>query len=102
MAQILRTGWYPRVHAKSIESHQARALLSSRKAILKKCVDLENELRGLLKVFGVRLPMGVGHGSFDQLVRAIVTRELLLARALVPLLLRARCFTRPICNSITQ
>ena len=86
LAQILRTGWYRRVHVKSLESHQVRALLSSRKAILKKCIDLENELRGLLKVFGVRLPMRIGHGSFDQLVRAIVADEALLARALVPLL----------------
>src|SRR5207344_3616544 len=53
LAQILRTGWYSRVHVKSLHSHQVRALLASRKAILKKCVDLENELRGLLKVFGV-------------------------------------------------
>jgi transposase len=86
LAQILRSGWYRRVHVKSIESHQARALLSSRKTILSKCVDLENELRGLLKVFGVRLAPRVGHGSFDQAVRTIVTADPLLARALVPLL----------------
>ena len=45
LAQILRSGWYRRVHVKSLESHQVRALLASRKAILTKCVDLENELR---------------------------------------------------------
>src|SRR4030095_2625014 len=55
IAQSLRPGWYSRVHVKSLESHQIRALLASRKAILKKCVDLENELRGLLRVFGIRL-----------------------------------------------
>lgn len=49
IAQILRTGWYSPVHVKSRESHQVRALLSSRKAVLTKCIDLENELRGLLK-----------------------------------------------------
>ena len=69
LAQILRTGWYRTVHVKSLESHQVRALLSSRKMILTKCIDLENELRGLLKVFGVRLPPRVGHGGFDELVR---------------------------------
>jgi transposase len=58
LGQILRTGWYSRVHVKSLHSHQVRALLASRKAILRKCVDLENELRGLLKVFGIRLPSG--------------------------------------------
>jgi len=63
LAQILRTGWYRTVLVKSIESHQVRALLSSRKMILTKCIDLENELRGLLKVFGVRLPPRVGHAA---------------------------------------
>ena len=65
IAQILRTGWYSRVHVKSLESHQIRALLASRKAILKKCVDLENELRGLLRVFGIRLAPKVPHGAYD-------------------------------------
>ena len=69
LAQILRSGWYRRVHVKSLESHQLRALLTSRKAILTKCIDLENELRGLLKIFGVRLAPRVGHGSFDEAVR---------------------------------
>ena len=63
LAQILRSGWYRTVHVKSLESHQVRALLASRKAILTKCVDLENELRGLLKIFGVRLASRVGHGT---------------------------------------
>ena len=86
LAQILRTGWYSRVHVKSLHSHQVRALLASRKAILKKCVDLENELRGLLKVFGIRLPSRVGHGSFDAELRETVSTDEMLACALVPLL----------------
>ena len=86
LAQILRSGWYRRVHVKSIESHQVRALSVSRKTILNKCIDLENELRGLLKIFGVRLAPRVGHGSFDQALRTTITADALLARALVPLL----------------
>jgi transposase len=86
IAQILRTGWYSRVHVKSLHSHQVRALLASRKAILKKCVDLENELRGLLKVFGIRLPSRVGHGAFDAQLRQTVSGDEMLACALVPLL----------------
>jgi transposase len=86
LAQILRTGWYSRVHVKSLHSHQVRALLASRKAILKKCVDLENELRGLLKVFGIRLPSRVGHGAFDAELRDRVSSDEMLACALVPML----------------
>ena len=86
LAQILRTGWYRTVHVKSVESHQERALLASRKAILTKCVDLENEMRGLLKVFGVRLPGHLPHGSFDPVVRERLSTLPQLARTLLPLL----------------
>ena len=55
IAQILRTGWYREVYVKSLESHYVRTLLASRKALLRKCIDLENEVRGLLKVFGIKL-----------------------------------------------
>src|SRR4029453_11605734 len=86
IAQILRTGWYSRVHVKSLESHQVRLLLSSRRAVLSKCVDLENELRGLLKVFGVRLASKVPHGAFDATVHPLIKNDPMLARALLPML----------------
>jgi len=86
LAQILRTGWYRSVHVKNAQSHQVRALLSSRKAILTKCIDLENELRGLLKVIGVRLPMRLGHGAFDALVREHIQGNPDWAPALLPML----------------
>ena len=86
IAQILRTGWYSRVHVKSLQSHQLRLLLSSRKAVLSKCVDLENELRGLLKVFGVRLASKVPHVAFDATVHPLIKSDPMLARALLPML----------------
>jgi len=55
IAQILRTGWFGPVHMKSGGAHALRTLLSTRKALLKKTMDLANEVRGLLKNFGVRL-----------------------------------------------
>ena len=86
IAQILRTGWYNPVHVKSMESHEVRALLSSRRVILAKCVDLENEIRGLLKVFGVRLSSHVPHGAYDEAVRPLAQSQPALMRALLPLL----------------
>ena len=65
IAQILRTGWYARVHVKSRASHYIRALLSSRKAVLRKCIDLENEVRGLFKIFGIKLPPSLDHGFLE-------------------------------------
>lgn len=86
IAQILRTGWFSPVHLKSREAHGLRALLSTRKALLKKTMDLANEVRGLLKIFGVRLPRTVKHGSFDDLVRPMIEMDEVLAHAVIPLL----------------
>jgi transposase len=86
IAQILRCGWYSKVHVKSIESHHIRMLLSSRRAVLSKCVDLENEVRGLFKIFGIKLPPKLGHGAFDVTVRAIIETDENLSFALLPLL----------------
>ncbi len=86
IAQILRSGWYSQVHVKSIESHHIRMLLSSRRAVLSKCVDLENEVRGLFKIFGIKLPPKLGHGAFDVTVRAIIETDDNLSLALLPLL----------------
>ena len=86
IAQVLRTGWFSPVHMKSREAHGVRALLSTRKALLKKTMDLANEVRGLLKIFGIRLPMTVKHGSFDGVVRPLIEMDDVLSHALIPLL----------------
>ena len=64
IAQVLRSGWFNPVHIKSREAHAVRALLSSRKAVQRKCIDLANEVRGLFRVFGLRLPPRIDQASF--------------------------------------
>ncbi len=86
IAQLLLSGWYSRVHIKSMESHHIRMLLSSRKAVLSKCIDLENEIRGLFKVFGIKLPPRLGHGAYDDSVRGIIEADKILSHALLPML----------------
>jgi transposase len=86
IAQLLRSGWYSQVHIKSMASHRIRALLSSRKAVLCKCIDLEQEVRGLFKVFGIKLPPKLGHGAFDGAVRGIIETDATFSQCLLPLL----------------
>ena len=86
IAHLLRSGWYRPVHIKSMDSHHIRALLASRKAVLDKCVDLENEIRGLFKVFGIKLPPKLGHGSFDDRVRPLIETDSALRGYLLPVL----------------
>ncbi len=85
IVQISQTGWCP-VHMKSREAHNTRALLSCRKALLNTTIDLESEVRGLLKIFGLRLTKTVQHGSFDDLVRPLIAADEVLSQAMLPLL----------------
>ncbi len=86
IAQLLRSGWYNSVHIKSMESYRVRALLTSRRALLDKCIDLENEIRGIFKVFGVKLPSKLGHGAFDPAVRPLIEADEALSTPLLPVL----------------
>lgn len=86
IAQVVRSGWYRPVHMKSVESHRVRTLLTSRKVLLRKCIDLENEIRGLLKVFGIRLPSSLAHHRFVETVEPIIEADESLAFALLPML----------------
>lgn len=86
IAQILRTGWYREVHVKSLESQRLKTLLAARKALLRRRLDLENEVRGLLKVYGVKLPAQIYHTRFDEMARLAIATDPSLAEALDPLL----------------
>jgi len=52
----------------------------------RKCIDLENEIRGLLKVFVVKLPMRLSRGAFDVAVRDTIESDPALSRALLQML----------------
>jgi transposase len=67
-------------------SYLVRVLLSSRKAVLTKCVDLENEIRGLERLLGIRLPSPLKHGAFDTHVRDAIEAHTAIAQSLFPLL----------------
>lgn len=43
-------------------------------------------MRGLLKIFGIRLPPSLSHGRFDEVARGLVEMDDVLAHAMLPLL----------------
>jgi transposase len=69
-AQLLRMGWYRRVHAKSVGSQEVRALLVGRKLLQAKLPDLEFSIRGILRGFGLKVGE-VGRGRFEARVREL-------------------------------
>ena len=82
------------------ESHYTRALLTSRKVMQRKCIDLENEIRGVLKIFGVKLPMRLSRGAFEPQPVQDHRRRFWPAHACCRCWKPGRCSSTPSSNSI--
>jgi transposase len=50
-----RTGFFKPVHVKSLSAHALSSLIIARKKLVGQRVTLENQIRGLAVVFGIRL-----------------------------------------------
>ena len=74
IARIMQTGWFKEVRVKDLDSHAVRALLASRALLVKIKRDLENQVRGLLKNFG----LVIGRAKFN--VFAVRAEELIEGR----------------------
>lgn len=71
IAQMMRLGWFRAVHVKNIEMQRMRTLLSNRKLLKRKLVDLENHIRGALRAFGL-LVGPISRGRFEARVRELL------------------------------
>ncbi len=66
LAEMLRTGWFSPVHVKSLDSHRLKTLLGARDQLVKAKRSLGNQVRGLLRPFGIWLPSRVGAKKFAE------------------------------------
>ena len=88
IAQLLRMGWFRPVHVKDPLAQEVRALLTARKQMQAKLMDIEGVVRGLLRGFGLKLG-AVTRNGFERRVRELVTGQPTLERVMGPML-RAR------------
>ncbi len=68
LAHLARTGFYKPIHVKSLPAHAIRALIIARKKLVGQRVTLENQIRGLAVVFGVRLPRELSPAFAAQVI----------------------------------
>jgi transposase len=85
VAQMMRVGLFKPVHVKTLGSQQRRLLLTSRKLLQRKVYDIENDLRGQLRNFGLKVGV-VGAVGFDRRVRELVTALPFVTAVVIPLL----------------
>src|SRR6187401_3477232 len=71
IAQMMRVGLYRPVHVKTLRSQKLRMLLTHRQLLLSKAIALENDLRGTLRNFGLKVGM-VGKVKFEARIRELV------------------------------
>src|SRR3989440_9252986 len=69
LAHLARTGFFKPVHVKSLAAHAVRSLIIARKKLVGQRVTLENQIRGLTVVFGVRLPRALSPAFIRQALR---------------------------------
>lgn len=70
LAQLARTGFFKPTHVKSLPAHAIRSLVIARKKLVGQRVMLENQIRGLAVVFGVRLARALSPAFIQQALQA--------------------------------
>jgi len=91
IAQLMRLGWFRPVHCKSVAAQEVRALLTARKLVQSKLLDVENSLRGILRGFGLKVGKTTATGfagRINELVKGhrnleVIAGALLKVRAVL-------------------
>lgn len=79
LAQLVRSGWFKPVHVKSHEANRIKLLLAHRRTLKRKLLDIENEVRQSLKLFGYMVGRRVQRATFEARVRALIEGDELIA-----------------------
>ena len=85
IAQMMRVNLFRPVHVKTLRSQQRRALLTARKLLQEKAIAIENDIRGLLRNFGLKVGV-IGTIRFDARIRDLIEGLPDLAEIMTPLL----------------
>lgn len=85
LAQLAEAGFYKVVRVKSFDAMLTRTLIGVRKQVAAMSIQLSNQIRGVMKTFGLIVPKGKGR-VFEEHVRELLAGNDSLARIILPLL----------------
>jgi transposase len=107
IAQLMRLGWFRPVHCKSMSAQEVRALLTARKLVQSKLLDIEMSLRGILRGFGLKVgetkptrfgcrieELVAGHATLETVAKALLAAHEVLLRELKGFETRMRTMAR--------
>ena len=93
IAQMMRVGLYRPVHVKTLRSQKLRMLLTHRQLLQSKAIAIENDLRGTLRNFGLKVVRKV---KFEARIKELVENQPDLAELVEPLLIVRRALREQI------
>ena len=85
IAQMMRVGLFKPVHVKTLAAQEQRMLLTSRKLLQRKLLDVESDLRGTLRNFGLKVGV-VSRSRYEVRISELVESFPRLAAIVEPLL----------------
>jgi transposase len=85
IAQMMRVNLFRPVHVKTLSSQKRRALLTARKLLQEKALAVENDIRGLLRNFGLKVG-AVGAVRCEVRIHELIERMPDLIAVIQPLL----------------
>jgi transposase len=86
LAQLCRTGWFNPVHMKADGSHIDRAALKIREQLVKSRNAMVNQLRGMLKLFGLKMGMVTTPNKRRERLDALFSQRPDLRSVFMPLI----------------
>ncbi|KAA2211213.1 IS110 family RNA-guided transposase [Teichococcus oryzae] len=89
LAQMMRVGLFKAVHVKTERSQRLNVLLRARKVLKSKLLDIEADLRGVLKNFGLKLGK-VTPRTFEERIRDLASFDPFIAAVIEPVLAARR------------
>jgi len=85
LAQLAEVGFFREVRVKGFDSMLTRTLVGARTRLVRITTELSNQIRGVMKTFGLLVPAGKG-SIFEKNVRSLLTDQDGLASIVLPML----------------
>jgi transposase len=85
LAHLAEVGFFREVRVKGFDSMLTRTLVAARTRLVRITTELSNQIRGLMKTFGLLVPAGKG-STFEKNVRRLLVDQEGLARIVLPIL----------------
>src|SRR5690349_12981194 len=101
LAHLAEVGFYREVRVKGFDSMLTRTLVAARNRLVRITTELSNQIRGLMKTFGVIVPAGKG-GVFEANVQRLLEADKTGFAAIVRPLLQAWRSTRQQAAELTR